>query len=174
MKQTDGILESGRGGPGSGAPLKQPHHQHTGGKCWDRTDGATHGWVVLHMKLCFKMRERRGGSDFFPFRVFTPLHMQAAQLSATEWNVYFSHRSESVPIGLSRGMRPNRFLMLLSLVMSSYTCWKWSNLPVPAPPLTLPATNTKQTGAEVLWISLALFSRSQPGWDWPVPQLPGY
>lgn len=49
MKQTDVILESGRG-PGCGAPLKQPHHQHRGGKGSDGSDGATHGWAVLHKK----------------------------------------------------------------------------------------------------------------------------
>lgn len=56
--------------------------------------------------------------------------MQDVQLSATEWNVYlFSRLIESFPIGLNWGMRTNGFLMLLSLVMSSYTCWECSNLP---------------------------------------------
>jgi len=87
--------------------------------------------------------------------------MQDIQLSATEWNVYllFSpHLIESFPIGLNWGMRTNGYffllLMLLSLVMSSDTCWECSNLPARSPPLQSQTTSHMTVLTAPAWLDL--------------------
>lgn len=130
--------------PNIGTPVKQPistletqtltrwMEPHTAGwyfseqKAWDLDWFGKKGWHP---------QDKQALIPFFFFVAIFSLQYQtthARQTTKCNWVkclFHPPHLAESFPIGSNWGMRTNGFLMLLSLVMSSYTCWECCNLP---------------------------------------------
>lgn len=122
--------------PNIGTLLKQPISTSES-RLWQDEWRHTRRWYLNRKpEICIGLKRNDGKINRLNFFcVFCDsslysirLHMQDVRLRATEPNVDFSHLIESFPIGLHWGMCTNGFLMLLSLVMWSYTCWERSNL----------------------------------------------